>query len=111
MVAWHYIEAIHVQQQLLQHHCIDRVLQSHIWGWLDPAADTALMPITYLKGAGAAVGRTREAVDAQHDKALYAAISAGRQVHNFIVRLGYLRTCLQSLCVRTRQQRVKGHLV
>lgn len=68
--------------------CSCRVRQSHIWGWLDPAADSALMPITYLTGAGAAIGRAREAVDAQHDAAVCAATSVGRQASQLYSMLG-----------------------
>ena len=43
------------------------------------------MPVTYLKGAGAALGRGVEAFEAQHDKELSAAISAGRQVTHMLL--------------------------
>ncbi|DBA73902.1 TPA: hypothetical protein ACH3X2_009553 [Trebouxia sp. C0005] len=42
-----------------------RVKQSHVWGWLDPSSNTDLMPVTYLKGAGAAIGRDIEAFEAK----------------------------------------------
>ncbi|KAL0025671.1 hypothetical protein WJX77_003216 [Trebouxia sp. C0004] len=42
-----------------------RVKQSHVWGWLDPSSNTDLMPVTYLKGAGAAIGRGIEAFEAK----------------------------------------------
>ena len=44
---------------------VDRVKQSHVWGWLDPSSNADLMPVTYLKGAGAAIGRGAEAFEAQ----------------------------------------------
>ena len=55
-----------------------RVKHSHVWGWLDPAANPDLMPVTYLKGAGAALGRGVEAFQAQNEKAACMATSAGR---------------------------------
>ncbi|KAL3137014.1 hypothetical protein ABBQ32_006605 [Trebouxia sp. C0010 RCD-2024] len=42
-----------------------RVKQSHVWGWLEPSSNSELMPVTYLKGAGAAIGRGAEAFEAQ----------------------------------------------
>ena len=36
-----------------------------MWGWLDPSSNTDLMPVTYLKGAGAAIGRGIEAFEAK----------------------------------------------
>ena len=42
-----------------------RVKQSHVWGWLEPSCNSDLMPVTYLKGAGAAIGRGAEAFEAQ----------------------------------------------
>lgn len=42
-----------------------RVKQSHVWGWLDPSQNSDLMAVTYLKGAGAAIGRGAEAFEAQ----------------------------------------------
>jgi len=36
-----------------------------VWGWLDPSSNTDLMPVTYLKGAGAAIGRGIEAFEAK----------------------------------------------
>ena len=36
------------------------------------------MPVTYLKGAGAVIGRDVEAFQAQHNEALHAENAAGR---------------------------------
>ena len=57
------------------------VQHSHIWGWLDPAT-RGLMPTTYLKGIGVAIGRAREAADAELDNSVFNAISAGRYDSN-----------------------------
>lgn len=65
-------------------HATRRVKQSHVWGWLDPSSNADLMPVTYLKGAGAAIGRGAEAFEAQQgqqaDSAsnIEAAMQTGR---------------------------------
>ena len=59
-----------------------------MWGWLDPSANADLMPITYLKGAGAAIGRGAEAFEAQQGQqaadAAEAAVQTGRWLSTLI---------------------------
>ena len=62
------------------------------------------MPITYLKGAGAAIGRTREAADAQHDEALCAATSAGRQVPESYSMLGLYADMFAIKCLQVSKE-------
>lgn len=55
-----------------------------MWGWLDPSQNSDLMAVTYLKGAGAAIGRGAEAFEAQQGQhaesasSLEAAMQASR---------------------------------
>ena len=55
---------VSIQSKLNTRHTC-RVKPSHVWGWLDPSSNTDLMPVTYLKGAGAAIGRGAEAFEAK----------------------------------------------
>ena len=56
-----------------------RAKQSHVWGWLDPSANADLMPVTYLKGAGVAIGRGAEAFQAQQGEQAADAAAAAAQ--------------------------------
>ena len=82
-----------IVHQLAQR-AVHRTKQSRVWGWLNPAANPRLMPVTYLKGAGAVIGRDVEAF-----QALHAANPAGRYhicrhvVHNL---LHYTCCCIPS---------------
>ena len=49
-----------------------------MWGWLDPSANADLMPVTYLKGAGVAIGRGAEAFQAQQGEQAADAVGTAQ---------------------------------
>lgn len=63
------------------------------------------MPVTYLKGAGAALGRGVEAFQAQHDQELSAAISAGRSATCIAAHQWLTQPCMTAIMQQDKELR------